>query len=527
MRQRKFMGGWALLAAAVSWQTVPASFATAAEAPRVERGVEYGNEDGTKLLLDVYQPAEPSNDKPRPAVVLVHGGGWMGGERGAPTVAGLADALARAGYVAFSIDYRLVKKSPDGEAWVNQFPIPVDDCRRAVRWVRSNADKYGVDATKLGAAGDSAGGHLAAMLGTTDAPAGDAEPAGVSIRVQAVVDIFGPMKLNGDYSKMMIGDMTVQELVDAFVGKEENKRAASPLFHIDDQTAAFLILQGTADPLVTVDHSRDMHAALLKAGRRSEYVEFVGAGHGFAGQDWDTVVARTVAFFDRELKGGVTVATSQPTARAGASPPPDLGALFKMHYTNRVRMFKEQNQQLQFAVLLGDSITEGFDVPTYFPGRRMLNRGIGADVIGNALPEDDPRGVLKRLDESVFDCAATDVFLLMGINDLGSGRTPEVMEKGYREILERVKKQTPDVRVHVQSVLPTRDNHAKHNVNVLDFNQRLRKLADEFKYEYLDIHALMADDKGELKKEFTNDGLHLNADAYKLWQGEVERVMKW
>jgi lysophospholipase L1-like esterase len=186
---------------------------------------------------------------------------------------------------------------------------------------------------------------------------------------------------------------------------------------------------------------------------------------------------------------------------AKASPPPvDLGALFKMHYTTRVRAFKEQNQQLQYVVLLGDSITEGFDVPTYFPGRRVLNRGIGADVIGNALPDDDPRGVLRRLDESVFDCAATDVFLLIGINDLGSGRTPEVMEQGYREILERINKQAPAIRVHVQSVLPTRDKHAKHNANVLDFNQRLKKLAGEFEYEYLDIHSLMADDKGELRR---------------------------
>jgi lysophospholipase L1-like esterase len=101
------------------------------------------------------------------------------------------------------------------------------------------------------------------------------------------------------------------------------------------------------------------------------------------------------------------------------------------------------------------------------------------------------------------------------------------MEQGYREILERIKKQAPAIRVHVQSVLPTRDKHAKHNANVVDFNQRLQELASEFEYEYLDIHSLMADDKGELKAGFTGDGLHLNPDAYKLWQGEVERVMGW
>jgi lysophospholipase L1-like esterase len=79
----------------------------------------------------------------------------------------------------------------------------------------------------------------------------------------------------------------------------------------------------------------------------------------------------------------------------------------------------------------------------------------------------------------------------------------------------------------VQAVLPTRGNHAKHNANVLDFNGRLQKLAKEFDYDYLDLHSLMADDRGELKAEFTNDGLHLNEAAYKVWLGEVERAMKW
>ena len=529
--QHRSNGKWVWMAAAlIVCQSNFSSSLLAAEAPRVEHAVVYGEADGSKLLLDVYQPAKPAaaNEK-RPAVILIHGGGWMGGDRSAATVAGLGDALARAGYVAFSVDYRLVKKAPGSNAWINQFPIPLDDCRRAVRWVLANADKYGVDPTKLGAAGDSAGGHLAAMLGTTDKLPSDGEPAGASSRVQAVVNIYGPSTLIGDYSKQTVGNINVQDLVNAFTGNEETKKAASPLFHIDAQTAAFLTVHGTADPLVPVAQSRELHAALLKAGRRSEYVEIEGAGHGFAGQDWDTLVARTVAFFDREFKGGVTVAASQPAARAGASPPPapDLGALFRMHYANRVRAFKEQNQQIQYAVLLGDSITEGFDVTKHFPGRRVLNRGIGADVIGNDMPAEDNRGVLKRMDESVFDCAATDVFLLIGVNDLGSGRQPPQMEAGYREILQQIKTRAPEVRVHVQSVLPTRDNYAKHNANVVDFNVRLQKLAEEFGYDYLDLHKLLADDKGELKAELTNDGLHINDEAYKLWRAEVERVMNW
>ena len=210
-----------------------------------------------------------------------------------------------------------------------------------------------------------------------------------------------------------------------------------------------------------------------------------------------------------------------------AAPAPDWRALFQIHYGDRVKNFREQNQIFQNVVLVGDSITEGFDVPKFFPGRRVLNRGIGADVIGNALSADDKRGVLKRLDESFFDCSARDAFLLIGINDLGDNHTPEVMEVGYREILERVKKNAPLLRVHVQSLLPTRGNHAKHNANVNDFNKRLQKLAKEFDYDFIDIHSPMADDKGELKKELTVDGLHINAEGYKIWKAVIDKKLGW
>jgi lysophospholipase L1-like esterase len=209
------------------------------------------------------------------------------------------------------------------------------------------------------------------------------------------------------------------------------------------------------------------------------------------------------------------------------APAPDLGAMFKMHWENRVRSFKEQNLTLRNVVLLGDSITEGFNVQKYLPGRRVLNRGIGADIIGNALPADDKRGILRRLDNSVFDCAATDVFLLIGINDLGAGRKVDVMEEGYREILKTIREKAPAIRVHVQALLPTSGRFAKHNAPVLDFNQRLQKLAAEFGYDFIDLHKLMADENGELKSEFTRDGLHLNEPAYIAWRAEVLKAMKW
>jgi lysophospholipase L1-like esterase len=212
---------------------------------------------------------------------------------------------------------------------------------------------------------------------------------------------------------------------------------------------------------------------------------------------------------------------------SSAKPAADWRELFQMHYTQRTQEFREQNQIFQNVVLVGDSITEGFDVAKYLPGRRVINRGIGADVIGNALPADDKRGVLKRLDESFFNLPATDAFLLIGINDLGDSHTPDQLEAGYREILEKVKQGAPRLKVHVQSLLPTRGNFAKHSANVNDFNERLQKLAKEFGYDYIDLHSLMADDKGELKQELTADGLHINADGYKIWKAEIEKKMGW
>lgn len=209
------------------------------------------------------------------------------------------------------------------------------------------------------------------------------------------------------------------------------------------------------------------------------------------------------------------------------APAPDMRAFFQMHYANRVQNFRDQNLIFQNVVLVGDSITEGFDVAKFFPGRRVLNRGIGADVIGNGLPPGDKRGVLKRLDESFFDCSPRDAFLLIGINDLGDGHKPEVMEVGYRVILRKVKEHAPAIHVHIQSLLPTRDNYAKHNPNIIDFNKRLQNLAKEFGYDYIDLHSPMADDKGELKKEFTTDGLHINAEGYKVWKAQIEHTLGW
>ncbi len=204
-----------------------------------------------------------------------------------------------------------------------------------------------------------------------------------------------------------------------------------------------------------------------------------------------------------------------------------LAPLAQIHYETRVRSFKEQNRLLQNVVLLGDSITEGFDIEKYLPGRRILNRGIGSDVIGNDLPSNDKRGVIKRLDSSVFNCAPTDVFILIGINDLGQGHTPETVESGYREMLSRIRKHRPELNLYIQSVLPCRDRFAKHNANILDVNRRLQKLATEFDAKYIDLHSSLTDGDGMLKQEYTNDGLHLTEPGYHVWKVILAEELGW
>jgi len=151
----------------------------------VQQDVEYGVHGKEKLLLDIYLPLGPST-KPRPAVVLIHGGAWSSLDKG--TMRNMAAFLARSGFVAVSVNYRLLQENE------NLWPAQLDDVQRAVRWLRSNAEKYSVDASHIGAFGHSAGAQLAALLGMEDTrDNSDAALAKYSSRVQAVVDVSGPV----------------------------------------------------------------------------------------------------------------------------------------------------------------------------------------------------------------------------------------------------------------------------------------------------------------------------------------------
>jgi acetyl esterase/lipase len=259
----------------------------------VERGVSYGAVAGESLLLDVYRSLPYAN--PRPAVVLVHGGGMWTGSRA--HMEHPARQLAEAGYVAFSIDYRLVDATTGRHRW----PAQLDDVQRAVRWVRSHAADYGIDPERVGAYGWSAGGQLAALLGTRDTRDATAPMASYSSRVDCVVDLAGDVDLAA-YSHPPELHEVIALLGGAVQEVPERYRDASPLTWIDRRSAPFLVIHGDQDDVVPIEQSLRLVAALHAAGVEVEYVELAGAGHDdFM---WDRVGPATFAFLARHLRPG-------------------------------------------------------------------------------------------------------------------------------------------------------------------------------------------------------------------------------
>ncbi len=260
----------------------------------VEENVSYGVAQGEPLLLDVVRlPAAGL----RPAIIFVHGGGWRGGDKS--DFRALAEGFAQRGYVCFVVNYRLVNATD------HHFPAQLDDVQHAVRWIRANAARYGVDPNRIGAMGASAGGHLVALLGTAETR--DQQPpelAQYSSRVQCVVDMYGPT----DLTALPATPADVPKLVHNLMGGTPEQeiqlyRSASPIFNIDRETVPFLIFHGALDPLVPVEQSRRFVTELQKNGVPATYIEFPDEGHGIEKHaNLEKFVTMSSQFFDSHLK---------------------------------------------------------------------------------------------------------------------------------------------------------------------------------------------------------------------------------
>jgi len=259
------------LTAAVLLVAAVVTGAPARGAVTVERDVLFHTVAGEQLRLDIYRP-EGETTAPLPVVLLIHGGGWAGGDKQVHNYIGLP--LAEAGYLAISANYRLAPKHP--------WPAAVDDCRVALEWVRAHAARYGGDPSRIALMGESAGGHLSALLGLLDAQTTPSETDAEPPRVRAVVNVFGPADLVRLWEIPVCQNLLKDWLGGDPVARADAFRAASPLMQIGARGPAFLHIHGTADRLVPVEQTKAFHEALEKAGLRSRTLILEGAGHGWA-----------------------------------------------------------------------------------------------------------------------------------------------------------------------------------------------------------------------------------------------------
>lgn len=257
------------------------------------RDIEFSNPDNQHLQVNLAQPKEGKG--PFPAVVCIHGGGFRAGKREGYDK--LLLTLAQHGYVAITVTYRLAPAYP--------FPAAVHDCKAAVRWLRTNAEKYQVDGSRIGVMGGSAGGHLAQFLGVTaGVPQFEGEEnLDQSSAVSCVVNFFGPSDFTRSYDK----SVDAKDVLPLFFGgdlstKRKEHIIGSPLYWVTPNAAPTLCLHGTADEYVAYEQATWIVDKLKAATVEAELVGFEGAGHGLKGVLPEKTEGLMIAFFDKHLK---------------------------------------------------------------------------------------------------------------------------------------------------------------------------------------------------------------------------------
>jgi acetyl esterase/lipase len=257
--------------------------------------VTYATVEGEALKLNLARPKEPgAGAAARPLILVIHGGGWAAGDRKSHDAQ--TWEFVRRGYVSATVSYRFAPKHP--------FPAQVRDVKAAVRYLRANAERYGIDPRRIGAVGFSAGGHLSMMLGTMDKADGLDDSGGnetESSKVQAVVSFFGPADFTAEFP-----DRT-KPILEKFLGglpaaKPDAARAASPVTYVNAGDAPMLLFQGTKDALVPHEQATRMADALTRAGVPGRVELLLGANHGWGGAEMTRTAEGTMRFFAEHLR---------------------------------------------------------------------------------------------------------------------------------------------------------------------------------------------------------------------------------
>jgi acetyl esterase/lipase len=250
--------------------------------------IEYANVDGRPLTLDLYQV---EGARTTPVLIWLHGGAW---ERGSKTDMPLRNLVER-GFAIASIDFSPASAAP--------FPAQVHEIKAAIRFLRASAERFGYDARRVAILGASSGGHLAALVGTTNShPELEGALGGhleASSAVQAIVSYFGASNLTTILDQSTPFGLNVRRpALERLLGAlpenaTERARLASPVFHVDAADPPLLLLHGDQDPQMPINQSHELHGAYRAHGAAADFIVVHGAAHG--GE----------AFYDAERMKGV------------------------------------------------------------------------------------------------------------------------------------------------------------------------------------------------------------------------------
>jgi acetyl esterase/lipase len=256
----------------------------------LKTNLEYGRVGRERLYLDAFVPEGAG---PFPAVVLVHGGGWTGGDKSGGPLKGymlpMHEPLLQAGFAVFSVNYRLAPQHP--------YPACIEDVEAAIRWVKAHAAESKVDTARIALAGESSGGHLVALA---------AVRADASTRVAAVAAFYGIFGFLGEQPANGVLHPNIAALIGRATYDDAARKilaSASPLLAVKAGLPPFLLVHGTADFTVPYSQSVAMQTRLREAGVACELLTIENGAHGMI--NWDATApdykAKVVAWLRRTL----------------------------------------------------------------------------------------------------------------------------------------------------------------------------------------------------------------------------------
>ena len=179
----------------------------------------------------------------------------------------------------------------------------------------------------------------------------------------------------------------------------------------------------------------------------------------------------------------------------------------KAHYEEMVKMFDDTHEDSGGIVFLGDSITEFLNVDEFLPSYHIIKRGIAGDTTS---------GVLRRLGE-VIALKPRKLFLLIGTNDIGIDLWTTSIARNIREIVSRIQAKSPETKIYLESLFPTRHIPSRPNAYIQELNHEIAAIAQDLHCTFIDLYPLLLGEDGELAEEYTLDGLHLSDKAVAKW----------